>query len=424
MEDGFLGSSAKALCVRVDLVEELCRLIRVKSEVAVTELGEIKRSNYLEAARAVAELAERSGLSAEIVELEAKGGVIPTVIIEGGGQGPSLALVSHYDVVPARGPWLVNGRGIDPYEPLIIDGKVYGRGSADDKSAIVASIAGLAELLESGVKLRYKPSIVVTGDEEVGGLGVKTLLDSGYRWDKAVILDAGAEYLSVGASGVAFGWIRVRGRSGHAGYPHKAANPVEGAIKLAYKLLETYKPLRAAKLSRFNSPPGSPVPKVWGRFSFTIFKLAQGEPEKHNRIPSEVLLGFDLRLLPEEELEGALAEFYSHVSSAAAGLGVDVEVTAWGQKGWFSRDESLMREALEAARRAYAAVGLSGEVGAAAELGGNDGTFFDSVGIPVVAFGAIRAECNVHSENEFVYIHDLQMLKEFTKNLLKGGTHE
>ncbi|MEZ0345648.1 MAG: M20/M25/M40 family metallo-hydrolase [Infirmifilum sp.] len=316
--------ASRGSCVKVDLVEELRKLVSIRSEVTVTESGEIKRSNYEEAARAVKRLAEGLGLKADVVELEAQGGRIPTVIVEAGGKGSSLAFVSHYDVVPAKGPWRLGDRAFDPYEPLVINDRVYGRGSADDKSAIVASLAGLAELAEVGGPMRYKPYVVVTGDEEVGGLGVRAMLDSGYRWDRVVILDAGAEYLSVGASGVAFGWIRVRGRSGHAGYPHKAVNPVEGAVKLAHRLLENYKPRRAAKLSRFNSPPGSPVPKVWGRFSLTIFKLAPGEPEKHNRIPGEAMLGFDIRLLPEEDLSEALNEFYSHVSAAAAELGLDV----------------------------------------------------------------------------------------------------
>jgi len=405
--------------VRFDLVEELCKLVRVRSEVTVAEDGRILRSNYDEAVKAVVQLAEKGGLEAEVVELEAVGGRVPAVLVEGPGAGPSLALVSHYDVVPARGPWRLGGVEYDPYDPRVVDGRVYGRGAADDKSAIVASLAALAELAEEGGPLRYKPSVVVTGDEEVGGLGVRALLDAGYRWDRAIILDAGAEYVSVGASGVVFGWIRVRGRSGHAGYPHRAVNPVEGAVRLAHELLSTYKPHRASKLSRFGAPPGSPVPRVWGRFSLTIFKLAPGEPEKHNRIPSEALLGFDVRLLPEEGLEEALSELYSFVSSASAKLGVEAEVTAWGQPGWYAKDEEFVREVVGAARRAYRAVGIEGEVGVAAELGGNDGTFFDAVGIPVVAFGAIRSESNVHSENEFVHVRDLLMLKEFVKSVLK-----
>ncbi|RLE99815.1 MAG: hypothetical protein DRJ57_01800, partial [Thermoprotei archaeon] len=242
----------------IDLVEELCRLVRIRSEVAVSEAGDVVRRNYEEAAKAVARLAEEAGLDVEVLELEFKGGVIPTVMAEAGGGGERLALVSHYDVVPARGPWLVGGREVDPYEPVVLDGKVYGRGAADDKSAIVASIAALAELLEEGVKLRYRPCVVVTGDEEVGGYGVRALLEAGYRWDKVVILDAGADYLSVGASGVIHGWIGVKGRSGHAGYPHRAVNPVEAAIRLANYLLDAYKPARARRVSRLSSPPGSP----------------------------------------------------------------------------------------------------------------------------------------------------------------------
>ncbi|RLF05810.1 MAG: hypothetical protein DRK00_03380 [Thermoprotei archaeon] len=404
----------------IDLVRELCQLVRIRSEVAVSETGEVVRRNYEEAVRAVARLAEEAGLEVEVLELEFRGGVIPTVLAEAGGRGRRMALVSHYDVVPARGPWLVDGREIDPYEPVVVEGKVYGRGAADDKSAIVASIAALAELLEEGSSLRYRPCVVVTGDEEVGGYGVRALLEAGYRWDRVVILDAGADYLSVGASGVIHGWIRVRGRSGHAGYPHRAVNPVEAAIKLANYLLDAYKPCRARRISRFNSPPGSPIPKVWGRFSFTIMKLAPGEPEKHNRIPAEAMLGFDVRLIPEEDLDEALNELYSYVSEAAARLGVECEVKAWGQRGWYTRDDEFVKEALSAARSAYAAVGLRPEIGVAAELGGNDGTFFYEADMPVVAFGAMRPECNVHSENEFVYVRDLVLLKEFVKHLLGG----
>lgn len=414
--------------MEIDLIEELCRLVRVRSEVTVADDGGIRRSNYREAAEAVLSLAQRVRLSAELVELEVKDGVIPTAIVKlptesSPRKRSTLALVSHYDVVPARGPWLIGSRGVDPYEPLVAEGRVYGRGAADNKSAIVASVAALTELAEEAEELAYEPVILVTGDEEVGGLGVRALLERGFRWDRVVILDAGADYVSVGASGAVFGWVRVRGRSGHAGYPHRALNPVEAAIRLANYVLEAYKPKRASKLSRFNSPPSSPVPKVWGRFSFTIFKLPPGEPEKHNRIPSEAMLGFDARLLPEEDIESALSELYSSFSEAASLLGVEAEVSAWGQRGWYARDEVLVSEAVKAAKRAYDAVGLRQEIRTAAELGGNDGTFFDMAGMPVVAFGAMRQECNVHSENEFVYVRDLKMLKEFVKNLVGGAQH-
>jgi len=402
----------------IDLAGELARLAGVKSEVRVGEDGRIVRSNYREAAEAVRSLAERAGLEAEVLNLEVKDGFIPTVIIDCGGSGPTLSIVSHYDVVPAGDAWVVNGRVCDPYKPILIGDKLYGRGVADDKSAIVASIAGMGELLEEGARRRYRVSIVVTGDEEVGGNGVRALLDSGYRCDRAVILDAGADYVSIGASGVIHGWIRVEGRSGHAGYPHRTVNPVEALARLVCRMADTYKAARARRISRYPSPPGSPLPRVWGRASFTILKTGAGE--KHNIVPGEALAGFDVRLLPEEGLDEALAELYSYFSEALAGLGVKASIEAWGQNGWYALDEGFVGEAVSAASRAYSRVGLSGVVGVAAELGGNDGTFFFNRGIPVVAFGAMREDCNVHSENEFVYMRDVEMLKEFVKELARG----
>jgi Acetylornithine deacetylase/Succinyl-diaminopimelate desuccinylase and related deacylases len=89
---------------------------------------------------------------------------------------------------------------------------------------------------------------VVTGDEEVGGAGVKALLQKGYRWDRVVIVDSGSEYVSVGASGVVAGWIKVRGKSGHAGYPFEARNAAEDLVELLHVLRE-FKEHRARKVS-------------------------------------------------------------------------------------------------------------------------------------------------------------------------------
>ena len=404
-----------------NMVEELKKLVSIKSEVRV-EGKRIVRMNYDRAAKAVAELAERVGLDVTVEETRTPDGdIIPTVIATIPGARPSIALVSHYDVIPAKGPWVVEGREIDPYSPVIIDGKLYGRGAADDKSAIIATIAAMGELVARGIRPRYKPYAVITGDEEVGGVGIRSLLDAGFRWDKAVIIDAGADYLAVGASGVIHAWIRVKGKAGHAGYPHLADNPVEKLALLISELSKTYKPLRASKISKLPSPPGSPIPRLWGRASFTIVKLGEGESEKHNRIPGEAVAGVDIRLIPEEDVEDALSELYSVFNKVTASLGINasLEVIA-AQRGWEATDQELVENAKRALAKAYESVGEKAEVRVAAELGGNDGTFFYLKDIPVVAFGAIRPDNNIHAPNEFVYIRDLDMLKNFIFHLLSG----
>jgi len=407
----------------MDLVEELKKLVSIKTDVKIED-GKIVRENYDKIADSIAELASRLGLDVQILELKDEHGVIPTVIVSIDVDKPTLAFPSHYDVVPAGEKWVLEDNiVINPYEPLVKDGKVYGRGAADDKSAIISSIAALEELSQRKSQLKYKPVVIVTGDEEVGGNGIKLLLDKGYRWDNVVILDANANYLSIGASGVVHGWIRVRGKAGHAGYPHLAINPIDNLALIIREMNTKFKSFRASKISRYNSPPGSPVPKLWGRFTFTIIKMGSSDIEKHNRIPSEAIIGFDMRLLPEEKADNALKELYSYFSEIIStyNLNAEVEITNY-QEGWYSKDEEFVKEALYAVDKAYKSVGIREKPVTAAELGGNDGTFFDAKGMPVVAFGTMREENNVHAPCEFVYIRDIELLKNFIIYLLSTYT--
>lgn len=398
-------------------METLKSLVAIKTEVKIED-NTIVRENYDKIAEKIHDIALNLGLKTEIVDLKDSYGEIPTVLVSLHIDKPTIAFPSHYDVVPAGERWILDkGFSMNPYEPIVKDGKIYGRGAADDKSAIVSSLAALEEL-SNNRNLRYKPVLIISGDEEVGGTGIRLLLDKGYRWDKVVILDADAEYLSIGASGVVHGWIKVKGTAGHAGFPHKSVNPVDYLIKIMYEMNNIFKPYRASKLSRFNSPPGSIIPKIWGRFTFTIVKLGKNDTEKHNRIPSEAVAGFDMRLLPEEDVESAISQLYSYFSKIiSSNINATLEITN-SQKGWYSRDTAFVDEALKAVKKSYESIGVQKEVFAAAELGGNDGSFFDEKGMPVVAFGALREECNFHAPREFVYIKDLILLKNFVKYIL------
>ncbi len=385
-------------------VEVLGRLVSLNTDAT-------QRRNYREAAELVAGYFREIGLSVQIVGEE-----VPNVVARlDAGADRDLALVSHYDVVPARGPWRLGDREIDPFEPVVVDGRMYGRGAADDKSAIAATLGALKEIAEGGAgELRYNPLAIVVGDEEVGGTGIREVVEgAGITGDAAVILDAAIEHLSVGASGVADGWIVVRGVGGHAGYPHKTRNPIYGLVRLIQEL-EDFSRRRAARLSKFPSPPGSPVGRVWGRFTVTMLRAG----EKHNAVPSEARLGFDMRIVPGEDPDEALEELRSFLTDAAARLGLEVSMELVGEvnTGWVTPpDHPFVREALDAMERAM------GRRELAAELGGNDGYLFASKGVPTVAIGAIRVDNNIHAPLEFVHLEDVAALKRFIRELLSPG---
>ena len=75
----------------------------------------------------------------------------------------SVGVLGHLDVVPAVGKWTYN-----PFTPTIVDGKLYARGTLDDKGGIVASYYALKLLRDMGVELSKEVRIIVGCDEESG----------------------------------------------------------------------------------------------------------------------------------------------------------------------------------------------------------------------------------------------------------------
>ena len=80
------------------------------------------------------------------------------------GEGEkTIGIFAHADVVPASGKWVG-----EPFEPRIENGKIYGRGTSDDKGPLIAAFFATKALEKSGLLKNFKVKIVVGGDEERG----------------------------------------------------------------------------------------------------------------------------------------------------------------------------------------------------------------------------------------------------------------
>ncbi|MEM1569492.1 MAG: M20/M25/M40 family metallo-hydrolase [Candidatus Bathyarchaeia archaeon] len=376
-------------------VEVLSKIVSINTDVE-SKIG------YGECAEVIAEEAGKLGLSVSIYDsmgLAGDGRPRPNVIARlDVGSNRTASLVTHYDVVPAGGGW-----SSDPFKLKVTDGKAYGRGAADDKGAIVAALGALRLV---GEKAKVNVILIASPDEEVGGeLGVGYLVNHvGIKCDEAVVLDSSPEFVSIGASGVVNGWFRVKGIQGHAGYPHRALNPIHGMARLIVGL-EEFSNLRATRLSRIDSPPGSPIRKVWGRFSVTIVRSGV----KSNVIPGDAEACFDMRTLPDEDPMDAVEEFKAYFYSLVKNLGLNAEIYRVGvSQGYYTRPE---HEFVLRFKRAVSKV-YGCEAPIAAELGGNDGKFFAENGVPVVSFGCIGPDTNFHGVNEFVHLRHIALVRD------------
>ena len=321
------------------------------------------------------------------------------------GQEKTIVFNAHYDVVPAGEGW-----PYDPFTPIRVGDEVHARGASDDKSGIAAAIWAVEDL---GERVKRNVLLTFTCDEEIGGAaGLGYLMNKvGLMADEALILDGGYDAIYVGASGIIFGNIMVKGLQGHAGYPHKAKNPIYPLAKAIVRL-EEFGRLRENKLSKFRSPSGSPIPYVWGRFNVTMLKAG----EKSNIIPGEAKATFDLRLLPEEDKESALAELREFISSISNELGWKIELgRIEGGGNYYTEPEHPFVQGFTNA--ASKVIGRRLEF--AAELGGNDGRYTSGKGIPTLVFGPTGIDSRFHGIDEFVRLSDIKMVKNILLRYLR-----
>ena len=92
--------------------------------------------------------------------------------IEFGSGDEIFGILGHVDVVPAGDGWETN-----PFEPVIKDGKIYARGSSDDKGPSIAAYYALKLLKDNDIKLNKKVHFIFGTDEESEWVGINRYLE-------------------------------------------------------------------------------------------------------------------------------------------------------------------------------------------------------------------------------------------------------
>ncbi len=137
-------------------------------------------------AEAVAELLRGCGLDTQIVRGDGQPAVIGRKPAPPGA--PTVLLYAHHDVQPAGDPALWTS---DPFEPVERDGRLYGRGAADDKAGVMAHVAALRAF---GDQLPVGVVVFVEGEEEFGSDSLDGIIADHLeelRSDVSVIADSG-----------------------------------------------------------------------------------------------------------------------------------------------------------------------------------------------------------------------------------------
>lgn len=149
--------------------------------------------------------------------------------------GRSLMFNGHIDVMPAdeTDEWTN-----PPFEPTIRDGKMYGRGTADMKGGLMASVMAVQLLKDAGAELPGDVLITSVCDEEGGGNGSMQAIMSGERADGVVVGEPTSDEMILAHMGFIFFRVEFEGKSCHSGGKRNGVSAIDKAIKVINGLNE------------------------------------------------------------------------------------------------------------------------------------------------------------------------------------------
>ncbi len=156
-------------------------------------------------------------------------------VFRGKKGGRSLLFNGHIDVMPAdeAGEWKH-----DPFDPVIEDGKLFGRGTADMKSGLMASIMAVRLLQDAGMELPGDVTITSVCDEEGGGNGSIQAVMRGLKADGVVNCEPTDDKAIVAHMGWVFFKVEFEGKACHSGEKGKGVSAIAKAIKVIEALNE------------------------------------------------------------------------------------------------------------------------------------------------------------------------------------------
>ena len=329
------------------------------------------------------------------------------------GTEESIVLYTHLDVVPAGEGW-----STAPFDPVMSDEKIYGRGVADSKGSIASLLAALSIMDEQELESTYNIRVALTTDEEMGLYsGLCFFADEGLlQGDYLLCMDGDNEGICVATNGVMNWELKVYGKSCHSSLPFLGVNAIEKAVLVVQELEKLKKEIARRESKALCSPD---ITELTGqRHIKPVFNVTMiNGGVKENLIPPSCTVRGDRRYIFEESIEEVIKEFEDAVETIKTTHGIDLELYCKpGYPPMFTDPNNEWVRRVKAA--ASDAFGVSkGIIGV---QGGLDVAYaVQRTKQPVCAFGVGRStESNAHGPDENVRIQDLKDYVKFLVRLL------
>lgn len=326
------------------------------------------------------------------------------------GEGKKFTMIfnGHIDTVPSdKFEW----KKTSPFEPRLIEDRIYGLGVCDMKSGIISSIFALKTILELGIKIRGKVIIESAVDEEFGGAnGTLACVIRGYTGDLAVITEPSSMGICVSNVCSKTLLLKVSGGEGlnYFGKKFEHLNPIILTSRLLLAIEEYEKHLNSKK-GKYRV-----YSKIEKPFNFLFSDIKSGEigPDKIMTTPGQCIARIYIMNYPDisnEEFDTQLLSFlgnYPLIKKAIEEKIISIEdYSRFIEGGEIDLKNRTNRRIVKNIKQN--AISLAGrDLKTSAALGGTDFFAFNNYGdTPCIVLGP--AGGNLHAADEFVELNDV-----------------
>ncbi len=331
---------------------------------------------------------KRHSIDVELQEhLPGRPNVLATI---SAGAPDTLMLEAHLDTVHA------DGMTIEPFKPVVRDGKLFGRGSCDAKGSMATFLEAAVEAVKAPKQLRHDILLLFVSDEEYKFTGAQFAARRGIKADFGIAGEPTQLKIVRAHKGVTRWKIATHGVAAHSAYPERGRNAIYSMSKVISRLEEYASKLYA----------GQPHP-VLGSPSLSVGVVEGGQAV--NVVPDHCWIEIDRRTLPTETMESVLSP---------------VKALLNGLTDWEMKEPHLSIAGMEVAVNSPVVQSLARsvkdvcrDVKIEAAQYATDAGIYNAAGIPTVVFGPGDI-AQAHTESEYLELHQLHQAVDIIRRFL------
>ena len=374
------------------LLADLVAINSVNPDLVPGAAGEADLANF------IADWGRQVGL--EVIVQEAGPGRPNVILIaRGSGGGKTLMLNAHTDTVGVTDMKT-------PFEPVMRDGRMYGRGAYDMKSGLAAIMLALIAAQE--MPLAGDVIVSAVSDEEYGSIGSEALIAEWERWPADAVIIAEPTELSLSIAHRGFVWLEIEvfGVAAHGSRPHLGIDAIAKMGKVLVQLDVLDRNLRA-----------KPTHDLLGSGSLHASIIQGGE--EISMYPAYCKLLIERRTIPGESAESAQAEIQALLDEIAAtdpDFKARCKATFYRSPFGIARDHPLV-QLLQRKAEAH----LNRKVPLIGSSWWMDAALFAEKGVPTAVLGPAGA--GAHAKIEWVDLASVQQCVDIYTALISEFCH-